>query len=145
MSEPNCSCPSNCRCWDDTPGLVTRCACAVEQHVRPTGCRYVDDVEGWVPRWPGVDGAVMICLTHRGLAPGEAYQDASTTEPCRDSQVHRAPKPRAQRESKRDAPADLLVWAAGRAALETPAEAGLWLLDLAGQVRSGAVRPPSLG
>lgn len=37
---------------------------------------------GWTPDWPGIDGAVMLCLTHGHPAPGDAYLDNKTTTPC---------------------------------------------------------------
>lgn len=140
-----CPCPNSCICWDsdDRPGLVLGCQCT-GLHVRPYGCRYRDDVDGWATRWPGVDGAVMVCLTHGGRAPGTAYEDPSTTEPCLDSHLHRA-KPRAGSAGRRqDRDGDLVEWVAARWARERPTERPHeWLAALAAAIRLGVVVVPS--
>lgn len=47
-------------------------------------CRYDEHAEGgltWI--WPGIEGAVLLCLSHGFPAPGEAYEDESTSARCR--------------------------------------------------------------
>jgi len=87
-----CGCPSECPCWDENPRQILGCQCSGGQHVPPTGCRYEDTVDGWRPSWPGVTGRVMVCLTHGGRAPGEAYEDTSTTAACIDGHLHGRPR-----------------------------------------------------
>lgn len=79
-----CTCPSTCWCWYRAPGRILACGCGGEpaRHPTPEGCRYRDDTDGWLATYPGVDGAVMVCLTHGGLAAGEAYENPTTTAPC---------------------------------------------------------------
>lgn len=100
-----CGCPSDCPCWGGRPGAIIGCNCTTdpEDHLRPAGCRYEDTLEGWTPSWPGVDGPVMVCLTHRGRAPGDAYDDPSVTVPCLDSHLRQARRPSLSRKPHRQA------------------------------------------
>lgn len=94
-----CQCLSSCYCWTRPDQLNLGCGCTAE-HQPPQGCRYDEqDIAGWKQRWPGVDGAVMVCLTHGGLAPGDAYLDPACTDPCRDS--HLTPKRRKELSGRR--------------------------------------------
>ena len=99
MSKTACTCPSTCRCWDtnDRPGLVLGCGCRAARHDPPTGCRYQDDVDGWVGTWRGFDGAAMVCMIHGGRAPSEAYENPDTDKPCLDSHLPYRPQRRTAR------------------------------------------------
>lgn len=47
-------------------------------------CRYDEHAEtGLTWNWPGIDGAVLLCLTHGHPAPSEAYDDITTDAHCR--------------------------------------------------------------
>lgn len=51
---------------------------------RDDACRYDgwDQERGWTVDWPGIEGSVMLCLTHGFPAAPEAYDDDQTTARC---------------------------------------------------------------
>lgn len=151
ISPSVCVCPSECRCWDadDQPDLVLACGCLVRperergaRHVRPTGCRYDETAEnGWRRSWPGVDGAVMVCLTHWGRAPWEAYNDPLCTLPCLDAHLYGGKPPR-PRNTAMKKETDVLLWAARQSAAEgLPPSVMSWLTGLAVRVQAGEMTP----
>lgn len=52
-------------------------------NLEAVACRYDQHAENgltWI--WPGIEGAVLLCLTHGYPAASEAYEDESTSARC---------------------------------------------------------------